>query len=270
MAFVRIEDCGAAPGGNVPGTGRGGARSLRTGGALSRPSGILMSIAVHLFLGWLVLGLSAKPGPADSGAGGDGALHVINLFEGSAGAAERPVERTPPPPPPPSATAAEVELTTPSLLPPPEWSVTRITSPQPMPPAPAVAAGSAAAAAGTSGGGPSTYDPFAGAAPLRDPNAEAGGSLFGSAPAQGRWELDETAFRAAIAAARRAGAAGGNVVWRARVSGTGEVVEIDILGGSASERTRTALRSSLLGRRLFRARSGQAGLAVVPLPTIEL
>jgi hypothetical protein len=177
---------------------------------------------------------------------------------------------------------------------------------QPTPPAPPTPVTAASAASGSStgiaaggtgrgagaGSGGSGYDPNAGAAPLRRDDL-AGGSTISAAPTPsstlGEWlmgflglskpalppattfDLDGTALEAARRdAMTRLKGARGSVIFAVRISPTGMVLDALPKQATLPRQAVAAVRSAILGRRLFVPRGGVSDGATLDLPAITL
>lgn len=272
---------------------------------INKSSATLLSAIVHLFLLWLLANkLTGAPGPGEGlGSAGKG-MTLIDLSSPSAAAAARaaPVTMVQPSPSP-LAQQTELDLTVPTELPPPEWSVARIRTPvepvprrQPAPPAPAPAQPSGAMAAanatsgsatgaggaGAAGGGEAPYDPYAGAAPQRRKQDGAMASLAalgqrllgGSNEAKGdggELVLDRDALTdIAKRVARSMPGTRGTAEFLVRVSPGGMILDATPTGGSGPDKIRTALRSALVGKLLYSVRGRMNEEKMVRLPIVRL
>ena len=155
----------------------------------------------------------------------------------------------------------EVDASTETELPPPEWALVRLP-PQPRSRAEAAPSTRGGAGSATAGGG--VYDPFAGAAPMR--REETGGER-----SAGGFILDRAALEALLRrAARSLGGVGGTVEFLVGVSAEGVVVEAHPAGGSAGDEIGRRLAPALVGQRLFRPAAASARPRSLRLPAIEL
>ena len=155
---------------------------------------------------------------------------------------------------PVAASPAIVDLTSPSDLPAPEWTMSRMTAQRPLA-APRSASASAGAASGDGGGG---------AAGPRLSQFVGFGDGIG-----GEMLLDEDLLEAVRLAAMRAFPdARGTALIFLRVSPSGTVTGAVVKG--ASRDIGLALRRELMGKKLFRVRTTISESALVALPPISL
>jgi hypothetical protein len=163
-------------------------------------------------------------------------------------AAEAPAQA--PSAPQPVVAQSELDPTTPTEIPPPEWTVSRIALAIPDSPGTGIAPVAAGGGAGAGAGGSGVYDPYAGAAPLplERPGAGSGGALA----------LDLGALDALRRRVERAlPACAGTVVLAVKVAPTGIVMDAAVRGGTASPAAKTTMRNALLGKQLFRGAAGR-------------
>jgi hypothetical protein len=143
----------------------------------------------------------------------------------------------------PVVAESELDVTTPTDIPPPEWTVSRIALPVPEPLGQGASMASGGGGAGAGAGGSGVYDPFAGAAPLPLDRGAAGASAA----------LDAALLDALRRGVERAlTSCGGTVLLAVRVGPGGIVMDASVRGGSAPPAAKAMMRSALLGKQLFR------------------
>ena len=264
MAFVRVEAWEAPCGLSWP-EARAPLMDQRSSLKLRRGSAVAVSLAVHALLIWVfVARLAAGLDLADEEAKPGGAIKLLEL---SSAAPEAPAVAAQAP----ATTAAvapqpEVDTTVTTEVPPPEWTVSRIrlSPPFTVSSQPATAA-AGAAGVGASGAGNGTFDPYAGAAPVRlQPGQPSPAGAGGDAgPQLDRALLD--AIRYSVSRSLRSGH--GTVLLAVRISSDGVVIEGAVKSGTASPEAKARFRQALLRRRLF---APTAGTRTVDLPLVEL
>ncbi len=250
------------------------------------------SLAVHCLLIWFFMTRLVAGTSEGQGSGSGDAIKLFDLSRSSQAepdAAAAPASETLSLPTPQTA-ASSVDLTIPTLAPLAEWRVSRIAVPRPVvpwgPSSPSAPANSAAQGAsglgqtaglGRGGGG---YDPYAGAAPMRREEANAG--LASSAPGIGTRllgflglaksiELDRIAFEAIRSSAERTmPRVNGYVLFIVRVSPTGMVLDAGVKDTDLSRPVLVRIRSLIVGRRLFTQSGPITDAQERELPVIRL
>jgi len=179
---------------------------------------------------------------------------------------------------PPSALDASVETELP-----PEWSVGRVRIARAIPTVPDVSAGAGKAQGSGVGAGNSdgVYDPYAGAAPKRDPEKDrafrtkkAEPSLVGRLAGllgigSGENASGEQSFDAWVAQLKqRLPRARGSVELSAELAPDGTIKSAKIIGGSASPQVKFFVRSAAVGERFNDI--GESGQQVIRLPLVRL
>lgn len=250
MAFVQLESWNAVPDGRAFGAGWPAAAS----GLLSRrAASLLFSIVVHFFLIWfLIARLADGTGPDPRVK--DDVLAVFNVAlpgesESDPAASLRTEELAQV-----ASAPALVDLTVPTELPPPEWSMARMPIQRPAA-APSSASSGVGAADGEGRGqnGDPRLSQFVG---------------FGDGIG-GEMLLDREMLELVRQAAMRAfPESRGTALIFLRVSPSGTVTGAVVKGGSRD--IGLALRRGLIGKKLFQVRTAISESALVALPPIKL
>ena len=225
------------------------APSWAPSGGARRGAAIFFSSIVHVALLWLLVNHLAG---ATTVRAKEEALRVFDVMPpgiASEDSGAKPRPRL-------AALAApqvpEVDLSTPTDLPEPEWTVTRIRAPRPAPSSESVA-GDSLAGDSSGRGSPPRLNQFVGF------GDGAGGELL----------LDKALLEAARQAAiRSVPDSKGTALVFLRVSPSGKVMNAVIKGGSSA--VVTALRRELVGKQLFQVRTKIAESALVALPPVSL
>lgn len=283
MAFVHVETWQAPSPRPALAMGHGSARSPfiipgRVGDPFRRVSALVISFVIQAGLMWLLINRLAGAGgvlPDEGNAATSMTLVELSMsaeaeLEVNRADAAMPAERP----------ETEIDLSTPSDLPTPEWSVTRIQVERPRQAAPAPAPAEYEAArmvrAGAAGSGAGQYDPYAGAAPSRRQQALAASSV------QQRklrelvdfdetgFRMDRTVFEAARRQVLRQRDARGAVQLIVRISSTGAVLSVDSESAGVSPAVVEALRRALIGEQLFIRTGPHPETKWVRLPVIHL
>lgn len=260
---------------------------------IRRVAAIILTLAIHLGLIWLILDrLAPGIGTGEGNGHGDGIL-VMDLsgLQSTDGAQSDAGQASMQPPPTPEN--SPVEASAPSETFKPEWTVSKlkIANAQPTMAAvtPAVVSGAASVRAGnagqSAGGGGQGYDPFAGASPQRrDPGATlAGGAKqtpgfgeqvadwLGFGKATEEPVLDRRAFEEAAQAIRRAlPGRRGQLEIKVRISDQGSVLSASVGGLALGAEGIGRVRAALIGRKLFDLRRSADHGMTLSIPAIIL
>lgn len=252
----------------------------RTAGQNRRLAGTATSLCIHALL---IIGLlewrdvSLRPQFGDTPGT---AMILMRFADTKVGQGDALV---PQPAPVPSAESEPVTAKTPTDL---DLSASETTSPEWL-----VATGATAShptsAPDTSGGSPtSSYDPYAGAAPLRrysesnplpvsaatpPPQVAAPASRLGPANSHSVFELDEKQFDAFRRDARKTlGNLHVTVRLRVRAAPDGVVVEVEVTSGKLDPQAQATLAGLIVGRSMFILSEPSATSAVIDLPPLRL
>lgn len=261
-----------------------------------RPAAMALAVLLHVFLVWVLLnrmGMGAGEAP---GGGGGSVLTMINLTDSAADLEETPQEQTAQlsstvTPPQPAEAEPDVES-------PAEWSITKIgvtrstalppSKPSPAPP-PTMAANAEDAPGHTGGasGGGDIYDPYAGASPMRRDERHAGGLASRGPAAPGLADRILNALglggaatdmpqinqpvldRMKRAVRHRFPAVRGSVDLAARISPTGQVLELIVRREDVGSEVLALIRQEMIGRALFAVQSHTTGPSLVDLPRLS-
>jgi hypothetical protein len=235
--------------------------------ATGRAVATLLSIVVHILLIWILLNRLVAAAPPDDVREPPASPMILIDLGGVPSPSTGRAQSRPEPKQPQQATA-QVDASTPSAAPNPEWTMTRLTG---APAMPAGDEGGGSSGSGRGEVGPGGYDPYAGAAPLRrgDGLARPERRVPGLLSDDADLAIDQAVLEAArrLVAAKLPGQAG-TVEVTVRVSATGVVIEAAAHSGSAPLAAREALAKALIGKRIYREAVSSPG--IFTLPTVRL
>lgn len=265
-----------------------------------RPAGMALALLLHVLLAWLVLTRTGMGAGEGSGMEAGSALKMITLSDSMADLARPQQEMVAP-----SSTVStrtqgtesetDLDLTGASDIP-PEWSVTRIKVSRPAATAPAnplsapspMMAARAGSGSGRAGGArDDAYDPYAGASPMRrdEVGAQSLASPVAAKPSLADRFLNAIGFGSATAdmpeinqpvldqmkwmVRHRFPALRGSVTLSARISPTGQVLELIVRREDVGPEALALIRQTLIGRALVQISAGATNASIVDLPPIR-